>query len=121
MEEHDEVVLDLIKMDLIEDIPVLRNTKTSRNSDKADEEFAKVLDPLGLAILNRGTKTSLEEKQKLYKLFHLHISHEYLLGQKFAANAMDTERLLSKDDIDKINLRSKQSLARWLNVIEGNL
>lgn len=116
-----DLVSNLIKLDLIEDIPLLRNTKTSRISDDIDEKFAELLSSMGRAILIRGTKTNIDEKKKLYKLFHSHIAHSYLLGQKYAKNAMDTDKLITKNDLDEIQKESKESLARWLSKIEGSL
>lgn len=116
-----EIVLDLIKLDLIDKIPLLQNTKTSRISDNIDEKFAELISVLGRAILNRGTKTTLEEQKKLYKLFHLHISHSYLLGQKYAKNMMEKDKLITIKDLDRIQVLARESLARWLSKIEGNL
>ena len=116
-----DIVLDLIKLDLIDKIPLLKNTKTSRVSDQIDSKFAELLSAMGTAILNRGTKTSIDEKKKLYKLFHSHISHSYLLGQKYAKNVMNLDKLISKKDLEEIQKESKTSLARWLKKIEGSL
>lgn len=116
-----EIVLELIKLDLIDKIPLLRNTKTSKISDNIDDKFAELLSSLGNAILIRGTKTTLEEKKKLYKLFHSHISHSYLLGQKYAKNATGTEKLITTKDLDRIQELSRISLAKWLSKLEESL
>lgn len=118
---NDKAVQNLIKLDLIGKIPTLQNTKTSRTSDIIDEKFAELLASMGKAILNRGTKTTIEEQKKLYKLFHSHIAHDYLLGQKYTQNAQGTDRLITKDQLERIQVLTRQSLARWLSKIEGSL
>jgi Zn-dependent oligopeptidase len=107
-----------IKLDVLEYLPVLKNTNTSKRSDKTDDQFNTVLEPLSRAIVLRGTYLADEEKKRIYKLFYRHAEQNYILGLKYVNRVTNQAKTLTRKDINQIELLAKQAMRRWLVKIE---
>jgi len=114
---HRNSILAFIKLDILDTRPNLSLTNTSKLSDVEDERFAKVLKPLGRAILIRNKKLDLKETKMIYKIFYIHIEKNYFLGQEYSDKSINKPKPTTKRDIDKIESLARESFGKWLKVI----
>ena len=103
-------------------LPKLKNTLTTKKADKVDRSFAKTIDSLGKAFAVRGTKLTLIEKKKMFKMFYEHTKNSFILGREYSNKVIkEKNNPLSDKELTRINRLTKESLASWLANIEGNL
>lgn len=100
------------------DLPLIKRTKTTKQSLRADNKFERMLDSLGKAFLVRGKKLSLDEKKKLYKLFYAHTLKSFTLGRDYSNRVTKQNNKLTTFELNRIDKLTKESLVIWISKIE---
>lgn len=99
----------------------ISKTITTQKALTIDNKFEDFVESFGKIILLRNSKTTLEEKQKLFKIFYTHTKKNYVLGHNYTNKVTENDAPISESDLERIDRLAKEALAVWLSRIESEI